>query len=252
VVLISDPGGTGRFYDLVAVLDRNGNAFPVATTFLGDRIEVNALTIEDGQIVVDMLTRSPDEAMADEPTLPVTRIFGIKVVLEEAVEPVTATEVIEYVPDVPSETQEGSCFTSASGLQREDAYRCSTEDGSIYDPCFVVDEAPTVVCGANPTTGEAGFVLELTEPLPEPDLGAVSQPWLVELADGQVCGLMTGTVVGVGDRIAPYGCPDQTYLFEDFQQDGDVWMAEKAVIGLNDDGYYIEQSEMVPLRTVWQ
>ena len=30
---------------------------------------------------------------------------------------VAATEVIEYVPDVPSETQAGACFTSASGLQ---------------------------------------------------------------------------------------------------------------------------------------
>jgi basic membrane protein A len=48
VVLISDPGGSGRFYDLVAVLDRNGKAFPVASAFLGDRIEINTVTIEDG------------------------------------------------------------------------------------------------------------------------------------------------------------------------------------------------------------
>ena len=82
-------------------------------------------------------------------------------------------------------------------------------------------------------------------------MGNLSQPWLIELADGTVCGLMTGTVVGVGDRIASYGCPDGTYLFNDFQQ-GQVWMAEKAKIGLNDNGYFIEESEMVPIRTVWQ
>jgi hypothetical protein len=28
--------------------------------------------------------------------------------------------------------------------------------------------------------------------------------------------------------------------------------AEKAVIGLNDDGYFIEQSEMVPISRIWQ
>ena len=85
VVLITDPGGSGTFYDLVAVLDRKGNAIPVATTNLGDRIVINSLTIEDGQIVVDMLTRSPDEPMAAEPSQPEIRSFQIKVVLEEAV-----------------------------------------------------------------------------------------------------------------------------------------------------------------------
>jgi hypothetical protein len=87
VVLVTDPGGSGTFYDLVAVLDRNGNAFPVATSNLGDRIEINSLTIQNGQIVVEMLTRSPDEPMAADPTQPETRSFQIKVVLEEAVEP---------------------------------------------------------------------------------------------------------------------------------------------------------------------
>ena len=167
---------------------------------------------------------------------------------------VTATEVISYTPtEIPTETQAGSCFANAIGLGRTDAWRC-TVGNQIYDPCFEVNDAPTVVCGANPTTGDTGFVLELTEPLPEPNAGQgqSSKAWLVELADGQVCGLMTGTVPGVGDRVAPYGCPDGSNLFEDFQQDGDVWMAEKAVIGLNDDGYFIEQSEMVAISRIWK
>jgi len=164
---------------------------------------------------------------------------------------VTATEVITFVPaEIPAETQTGSCFASAIGLGRDDAYRC-TVGNQIYDPCFVVDDTPTVICGANPATGETGFVLDMTEPLPAPETGNLAQPWLIELADGQVCGLMTGTVVGVGDRIAPYGCPDRSYLFEDFQK-GEVWLAEKAIIGVNDNGYFIEDSEMVPIRTVWQ
>lgn len=166
-------------------------------------------------------------------------------------EGVTATEVITFIPaEIPTESQAGSCFTNAIGLGRADTYRC-TVGNAIFDPCFAVGDAPTVVCDANPASGETGFVLELTEPLPAPDVGQLSQPWLVELADGQVCGLMTGTVPGVGERIAPYGCPDGSNLFDDFQP-GELWMTEKAVIGLNENGFFVEQSEMVVISRVWR
>lgn len=164
---------------------------------------------------------------------------------------VTATEVITFGPaEIPTETRSGSCFTNAIGLGRADAYRC-TVGNQIFDPCFAVDDVPTVVCGTDPASGETGFVLELTEPLPASDVSQLSQPWLVELADAQVCRLLTGAVPGVGDRVAPYGCPDGSNLFEDFQQEDEVWLAEKAIISLNDKGFFIEQSEMVPIRRVW-
>jgi hypothetical protein len=121
----------------------------------------------------------------------------------------------------------------------------------IYDPCFVVDEAPTVVCGANPATGEAGFVLELTEPLPEPDLGALFNPWLVELEDGTMCGLSTGTAPVIDDVRADYACDDFSNLLGELEQ-GEIWMAEQAIIDMGDDGFVLVESEMVPIRTVWQ
>jgi len=165
----------------------------------------------------------------------------------------TATEVITYIPtEIPTETLSGSCWTNAIGLGRANAYRCTTEDNAIYDPCFVVGDQPTVICNSNPATGDTGFVLTLTEPLPTPDVGDVTKPWIIELSDGLQCGLLTGTIVGVGERTASYGCTDQTYLFDDFQQQGDVWLAEKAVIDINDEGYFIENSEIVPLIRVWQ
>jgi basic membrane protein A len=226
VVLISQPGGSGTFYDLVSVLDKHGD------------------------IMVDIVSQGPDDPMCC-PTQDETRSYSIQYSLGQAAGQVTATEVIQYTPtEVPSESRPGSCFSNAIGLGREDAYRC-TVGNEIHDPCFVVDEAPTVVCGANPTTGETGFVLELTEPLPQPDMGALSMPWLVELADGTICGIMTGTVPGVGDRTAGYGCTDGTNLFDDFQQ-GEVWLAEQAVIALGNDGFVVEASEIVPIRTVWQ
>jgi len=218
VILVTNGGGSGSFYEVFAVLDRQGAPAPVASAMLGDRIQVNSLMVQPGAIVVDMLTQGPGDSMAGPPTQAETRTYEIKVSLELASGAVTSTEVINYVPtEIPTETQSGSCWTNAIGLGREDAYRCMV-DNQIYDPCFVVDEQPTVVCGANPVTGETGFVLELTEPLPAPDAGDVAMPWMIELADGTICGLMTGTIPVVDDRAAPYGCADQTYLFEIFNR----------------------------------
>lgn len=53
VILVSSFGGTGQFVDLAAVKNRNGTPDNVATTALGDRVEVNGVSIEDGAIQVD-------------------------------------------------------------------------------------------------------------------------------------------------------------------------------------------------------
>ena len=53
VILTSSFGGTGQFVDLAAVKSRNGTPDNVATTALGDRVEVNGVSIQDGMIQVD-------------------------------------------------------------------------------------------------------------------------------------------------------------------------------------------------------
>ncbi len=78
VTLIVDPGGSGTFIYLAAVLNQDGAARPVASVFLGDRIIVKSLAIESGEIVVTLLTRKPDEAMATEPTVKVTQKFRLE------------------------------------------------------------------------------------------------------------------------------------------------------------------------------
>ncbi len=77
-ILVADPGGSGTFYYLAAVLDRDGTAVPVATTLLGDRIVVDSLVVRSGRIVVGLLTRGPEEAMAAAPTVAVERIFALQ------------------------------------------------------------------------------------------------------------------------------------------------------------------------------
>jgi hypothetical protein len=55
VVLISDPGGSGTFYDLVAVVNSKGKPTYAASVFLGDRVKVKDVRIRSGNIVVKMV-----------------------------------------------------------------------------------------------------------------------------------------------------------------------------------------------------
>ena len=78
VTLIADPGGSGTFTYVAAVLNRSGTAEPVATVLMGDRVIVRSLAIQDGYISVTILTRKPDEPMAVEPTVSVSMRFRLR------------------------------------------------------------------------------------------------------------------------------------------------------------------------------
>lgn len=62
-VLVSNGGGSGVFNDLAVVAEVDGVWTNVATTGLGDRVTINSLTIENNQVVVDMITQGPDDPM---------------------------------------------------------------------------------------------------------------------------------------------------------------------------------------------
>ncbi|MFC1484667.1 hypothetical protein ACFL6Q_06450 [Candidatus Neomarinimicrobiota bacterium] len=78
VILIADPGGSGTFYYLSAVINRDGIPRPMATTLLGDRISIASLDIDNGEITVTLLTRRPDEPMATTPTLEIVRRYALQ------------------------------------------------------------------------------------------------------------------------------------------------------------------------------
>jgi hypothetical protein len=61
VVLESDPGGSGVFFDLVALINRNGQAVPLPPVPLGDRVQVTDVAIRNGNIVVDLVKHGPDD-----------------------------------------------------------------------------------------------------------------------------------------------------------------------------------------------
>jgi len=64
VILVTDPGGSGTFYDLHVLIAVDGEATDIATTLLGDRVKINSLTVnENGVIAIDMITHAPDDPL---------------------------------------------------------------------------------------------------------------------------------------------------------------------------------------------
>ncbi|MCB0161969.1 MAG: hypothetical protein KDD83_27710, partial [Caldilineaceae bacterium] len=63
VIVYSSTGGSGGFNNLALVQDVDGTPTNVGTVFLGDRGQINALSIQENQIVVDMVTQGPNDPM---------------------------------------------------------------------------------------------------------------------------------------------------------------------------------------------
>ncbi|MEJ2735224.1 MAG: META domain-containing protein [Anaerolineae bacterium] len=76
-ILFSSGGGSGTFYELHVLVERNGQPYDVAWTQLGDRVQINSVAIEDNQIAVDMVTHGPDDPMCC-PTLQVVQTYALQ------------------------------------------------------------------------------------------------------------------------------------------------------------------------------
>lgn len=62
-ILYSSGGGSGTFYELHVMVERDGQPHDIAWTQLGDRVQINSLAIEGNEIVVDMVAHGPDDPM---------------------------------------------------------------------------------------------------------------------------------------------------------------------------------------------
>lgn len=65
LVVDSYGGGSGHFYELAVVVNDNGNPKYVTSTFIGDRVIINSITIDRmGKIVLSIMTHGPNDGMA--------------------------------------------------------------------------------------------------------------------------------------------------------------------------------------------
>ncbi len=71
VILVENYGGTGQFVQIGALLNRAGQPTHADSFFLGDRVAVNALGIQNGEIVAALTVHGPEEP-ACCPSVPAT------------------------------------------------------------------------------------------------------------------------------------------------------------------------------------
>lgn len=148
-------------------------------------------------------------------------------------------------PGLTAVTEEaGICgFPSAAALERADAWGCTGAEGQIYDPCFEnpflpPDEPGQVACFASPFSTDV-VVLNLTAPLVReketPDGGMVMAqaadvaldpwdlPWGLELANGDQCSLLHGTLTVMAGQTVHYGCADGGMIVGEVQHQEAGW-----------------------------
>lgn len=76
VLLNTGTGGSGLFRDLYVLRRQAGGLVVSAPGFLGDRVEVRALRIEHGELVVDLVVQGENDPLCC-PTRPVTYRFRL-------------------------------------------------------------------------------------------------------------------------------------------------------------------------------
>ncbi len=105
VILASETGGSGTFYELELMgLLENGSPLNLAYTFLGDRVKIQSVEfMDDGSLVVDMLTAGPNDPLA-APTLPqrlTLRYLDGQLVKETPIAPLDPTEAPSIITTPP-------------------------------------------------------------------------------------------------------------------------------------------------------
>ena len=185
--------------------------------------------------------------------------------------------VLPFTPDglnpgfAVSDTVEGVCGESSLiAHDRPDAWDCITTDDGILDPCFenpyvLPDEPGQLACLASPFDTEV-VMLTLSEPLAReketgpgtgaPDGGmapsgnadaaisAADLPWGLELANGDRCALLRGTLTVMAGQVVHYGCANGGMVFGETHRDQPLWTVNYLA-----DGETV--STRVPVVAVW-
>jgi heat shock protein HslJ len=63
VILTTNAGGSGTFFDLALFLQESGSWVNVASAYLGDRVKINSVSIRNRGVLVDMVGHREDDPM---------------------------------------------------------------------------------------------------------------------------------------------------------------------------------------------
>jgi len=76
VVLTSDLGGSGTFYDLALLMKKTGGWRHVDTMFLGDRVRILSVIFHENRLIVDLISHAPHDPLCC-PSSRVKRVFAV-------------------------------------------------------------------------------------------------------------------------------------------------------------------------------
>src|SRR5204862_7538809 len=77
VVLIYQPGGSGTFFYVAALLDGTGGVTTAPAVLLGDRIKITGVKLDGRTIVVDALDRTAGQPLSESPSVASTKRFVV-------------------------------------------------------------------------------------------------------------------------------------------------------------------------------
>ena len=138
-----------------------------------------------------------------------------------------------------SSNERGTCTAdSIATPDRPDAFDCIAESNQIYDPCFEnpfapFDEPGELACVADPFGREA-VVIAVDDPLPRekeapPDQDVIQPwelPWALELANGDRCTLLRGTLYVLAGETVYYGCEQNGAILGEVDRGQPVWTVQ--------------------------
>jgi len=77
VVLIYQPGGSGTFFYVAALLNLTGGVTTTPAVLLGDRIKVTGVRLDGRTIVIDVLDRTTGQPLSESPSVASTKRFVV-------------------------------------------------------------------------------------------------------------------------------------------------------------------------------
>jgi hypothetical protein len=77
VVLIYQPGGSGTFFYVAALLNVTGGVTTTPAVLLGDRIKVTGVKLDGRTIVVDAVDRTAGQPLSESPSVASTKRFVV-------------------------------------------------------------------------------------------------------------------------------------------------------------------------------
>jgi heat shock protein HslJ len=157
VILWWQSGGTGTFIYLAAVVNEGGAPRQAGIAQLGDRVRIEALSIDDGEIVIDAIAHGPDDPMCC-PTQIVRSGYALEggALVEVSSEVIGAVEEksgAEIPPELLGKVWQWQEYLDTAGLDN-----ITVEDPAKYTLEFLPEGSYQVVADCNMSSGR--YVVE--------------------------------------------------------------------------------------------